>query len=395
MKKKLIFFIGGLNFGGMERVVFIAEQLLRNKFDTYIVTLYQTNSDYKDLTAKIYDLDVPPANGKLGKVIGFVKRLIRTKKMKKELQPDVVFSFGMYSNYLNALSKKNEKIVMGIRSYDWLTRPFVTKKTDEKIVKKFDSINAVSKLISHDAIKLWNLGKKEISTIYNPYNIELIEKKSIESVEDFEFENGIFYFITMGRLADQKGFNHLIRAFYEIYKKFEDVRLIIMGDGNRKKDIEHLISQYKLENIVCLIGGKSNPYKYIRQSNCYVLSSHSEGFPNALVEAMCVGKITISSNCPSGPSEIYLNKILCDIDKSEFVVTDYGILTPCFQYDNSYERKTLQQEEVTYAQAMEYVYQNYSKLIYIGTKAQERVTDFGYEPFEKALISEIDATLKN
>ena len=194
-KKKLVIFIGGLNFGGMERVAFIMADLLKDDYDITIATLYQSNADYT-LKHKTYNLDVPPKEGKINKVLIALKRLMATKKMKALLKPDYVFSFGMYSNYMNALSKKNEKIIMGIRSYDWLTDPFTTLTIDKKIIRKFNSINSVSKLISADAEKYWGINKSDIRVIYNPYDVDLIRKKSIEDVNDFHFDKNSFYYIS-------------------------------------------------------------------------------------------------------------------------------------------------------------------------------------------------------
>ncbi len=393
MKKKLVFFIGGLNFGGMERVVFIAEQLLRNEYDTYIVTLYQTESDYKEISAKLYDLNVPPSNDKCKKAIGFVKRIIRTKKMKRDLKPDVVFSFGMYSNYLNAITKMDEKIIMGIRSYDWLTNPFMTKKLDKKVVHRFDSLNSVSRMIAVDAIDKWELQDKKVDTIYNPYDIELIKEKAQDKIDDFIFDSRCFYFITMGRLADQKGYNHLIHSFFKLHEERNNARLIIMGDGSRKNHIEKLIFEYGLQECIYLIGGKTNPYKYICKADCYVLSSHTEGFPNALVEAMCLGKITIAANCPSGPSEIFLDEPFYNLSTTNFIVKDNGILSSKFQYDDTYCRRELQEEESTFAEAMKYVMDNAGKLSYVGTNACNRASEFGYEEFKSNLLKEIQSVL--
>ena len=211
-KKKLVIFIGGLNFGGMERVAFIMADLLKDDYDITIATLYQSNADYT-LKHKTYNLDVPPKEGKINKILIAVKRLMATKKMKAVLKPDCVFSFGMYSNYMNALSKKNEKIIMGIRSYDWLTNSFTTPIIDKKIIAKFNSINSVSKLISADAEKYWGINKNKVRVIYNPYEVNLIRKKSFEEVDDFPFDEKAFYYISMGRLSNQKAYYHLIKAF--------------------------------------------------------------------------------------------------------------------------------------------------------------------------------------
>ncbi len=380
MKKKLIFFIGGLNFGGMERVVFIAKELLANDYDIKIVTLYQNNADYiKD--DNYYNIDVPPSKHK---IITFIKRFFRTIKMKKKLKPDMVFSFGMYLNYLNILTnifiKHKPTTIVGIRSYDWLTEPFVTTKTDKWIMKHADRINSVSKQIAIDAEKIWDIPLNKNQVIYNPYDIDYIADKATEKIDDFTFERDKFYIITMGRLVNQKGFNHLIRAFDSLSKHHDNARLLILGNGDKKDNLEQMIHDYKLDNKILLLGGKKNPYKYVKKSNLYVLSSLTEGFPNALSEAMCIGTPIVSVNCKSGPSEIITAKDL-DFNNKNFLVCEYGILSPELKADKNYEKKEISKTEHCLSEALSYAIDNEEEMKKIAQKAKDHMKEFSYDRF--------------
>lgn len=386
--KRLVFFIGGLNFGGMERVAFIAGDLLKSEYDITFVTLYQNDADYK-LDNTCYDIGVPPSDTKLGKIIGFCRRYIGTIKMKKRLSPDIVYSFGMYSNYLNALTKGTEKIVMGIRSYDWLTNPFVSAKADRFVVHKFDKINSVSKKIAEDACKIWRLPTNSVNVIYNPYDVEKIQALSQESVDDFNFEKGCYYYLSIGRLADQKGFNHLIRAFHEVSKGDQFARLIIMGNGDRKHDLINMINQYKLNNVIFLIEGKSNPYKYMRCADVYVLSSHTEGFPNALVEAMSIGKLVVSVNCKSGPSEILINESDFDLNGKDYICTNYGILCQELKYDTSYDKRTISAEEKSLSSALIHAKLTGFNSSNNNEEAITRAKSFSYSEFKDRMLCEL------
>lgn len=388
--KKLVFFIGGLRFGGMERVIFIASELLKEKYDITIATLYRTDADYQ-VQIPIYDMNVPPEEGKINKLKVAYRRLLATKKMKKELNPDIVFSFGMYLNYLNALVRNKEKIVMGIRSHDWLTKPFVSTTLDKWIVSKFDLVNAVSKRIAADSEKYWDLDSRNVAVLYNPYDVEYIKQCSNEIVEDYFFDKSKKYIITMGRLANQKGFNHLVRVMAELVKIHSNVRLIIMGKGDKESDIRNLISSYGLEEYVDLIGGRTNPYKYIKHADLYVLSSHAEGFPNALVEAMSVGTPIVSVNCPSGPSEILLgeSEYLFD-DESDYICSENGILSREMIQDDSYVVKSLDRAEKALFNALDYALKNTNTVLTYAANAQKHVADFSYESFKESLISELE-----
>lgn len=386
LKKKLVFFIGGLNFGGMERVVFIAKELLEKEYDVKIVTLYQDTADY-EVKKEYYNLDVPPSNKK---IYIFIKRFFRTIKMKKELKPDIVFSFGMYLNYLNVLSnymiKRKPTTIVGVRSYDWLTEPFFSAKTDKWIMRHANKINSVSKLIAKDAESIWGISQDKNIVIYNPYNVESIYQKSLESIDDFEFDNNKYYIITMGRLANQKGYNNLIRSFSEVVKKHRKIELLILGNGDKKKDLENMIHSYGLEENIKLLGGKKNPYKYVRKANLYVLSSLTEGFPNALSEAMCIGTPVVSVNCKSGPSEILFENDNFMYENDNFYVGDYGILSREMIGDKLYIKKEISLSERSLAEAICYAYENREQMQEIAIKAKKHMEKFTYDKFHETLI---------
>lgn len=383
--KRIVFFIGGLNFGGMERVVFIAKELLKGDYDVKIVTLYQDNADYEK-DANYYNLDVPPSPKKMTTML---KRLVKTLKMIRKLKPDIIFSFGMYLNYLSVCSKylclHKATRVVGIRSYDWMTDPFFSAKIDKWIMRHADKVSSVSKLIALDAEKIWGISRENNQVLYNPYNIQELVNQSKGKIDDFTFDDQSFYISTMGRLADQKAYNHLIRAVDIVVKKHKNIKLIIMGNGDRKECLIEMIKEYQLEDNIFLIGGKSSPLRYVSRTNLYVLSSLAEGFPNALSEAMCIGIPVVSVNCKSGPSEILMGKEKVNFDDKDFYVTDYGILAKEVFADNSYRKKEANDEERALANAIEFAYENMDLMMNNAQKAKEHMKEYSYQRFYENL----------
>ena len=107
-------------------------------------------------------------------------------------------------------------------------------------------------------------------------------------------------------MTDQKDHLTLIKAI-DLIKNVLPVRLIIIGKGKNKKKINFEIKRRGLSKIIKLLGYKKNPYSYIKISDLFVLSSKFEGLPNVLMETMALKKFIISSDCPTGPSEILEN----------------------------------------------------------------------------------------
>jgi glycosyltransferase involved in cell wall biosynthesis len=108
----------------------------------------------------------------------------------------------------------------------------------------------------------------------------------------------------MGRLAPQKGFDLLIRAFASIAGQFKDWRVVILGDGPDRYQLAGLARSLWVERQVTFAGYQSDPLAWLRHASLFVLSSRYEGFPNALLEAMQCGLPVIAFDCASGPSEI-------------------------------------------------------------------------------------------
>jgi len=107
----------------------------------------------------------------------------------------------------------------------------------------------------------------------------------------------------MGRLCEEKGFDLLLQAWSKCRAR-ETWRLRIMGDGDLYESLEASIRTLGLSDSVSLEGKVDRPNPMLAQSQIFVMSSRTEGFPNALLEAMACGVPAISFDCPSGPANI-------------------------------------------------------------------------------------------
>jgi len=134
-----------------------------------------------------------------------------------------------------------------------------------------------------------------------------IKKKSIIKINDnFLNDKKTLNIINIGRFTDQKDHLTLLKAINILKEKIK-FKLLIIGRGKNKKKIINYIDENNLTKFVKIINYQKNPFPYLKKSNLFVLSSKYEGLPNVLLEALTLKKFIISSNCPTGPSEILDN----------------------------------------------------------------------------------------
>lgn len=382
-KQKIGLFIGTLYGGGAERAVSRLSKLLSTKYDVYLILCEDTYMEY-DYAGTLINMDIKDKKGNFFlKLINIFRRINCLKKIKQEYKLDVVMSFLDSPNFVNAFSKVNGcKIFVSIRDFVFAERKskmyhFIFKK----VYSRADIIIPVSEAIKNKMIDLYMLPEKKIQVLYNPYDVEQINQLKLQPIEEDvqAFMDNSFVFISMGRLSHGKGYWHLIKAFSQLHKKYDNVKLLIIGQGNQKEMIENLIHEYDLEKFVMLLGFSKNPFKYIAKSNAYVLSSISEGFPNALVEAMICGIPVIANDCKSGPREIIMEnfdeKII--IDKIKYYPC--GILTPELDSKENWDDKIIDKNEIYLKDAMEYVFKNSKENIKMGKSASLMANKYNYQ----------------
>ena len=112
------------------------------------------------------------------------------------------------------------------------------------------------------------------------------------------------HIVSVGRLAPEKRFDLLIRAFAMLRNNLPDARLTIYGEGAERPALEALIAKHRLEGVVSLPGYTSNLDKVHRSADIFVCTSRREGLGNAIIEAMARGVPVVSVDCPFGPKRL-------------------------------------------------------------------------------------------
>ncbi|NHC34194.1 glycosyltransferase [Scytonema millei] len=167
-----------------------------------------------------------------------------------------------------------------------------------------DAIVGVSNGAARDLEAQLGLAKGKVSVIYNPVvDDELLDKGKAALDHPWFQEGSPPVFLAVGRLTEQKDFFTLLEAF-ELVRRQRLVRLIILGEGDERDELEAAIARLGIAEDVSMPGFVENPYAYMSRASVLVLSSRWEGLGVVLIEAMACGCPAIATDCPNGPSEI-------------------------------------------------------------------------------------------
>ena len=132
-------------------------------------------------------------------------------------------------------------------------------------------------------------------------------KKDTEEINSNKIFNSKDALVTIGRLTKQKNHLFLINSISEVFEKYKDLKLYIIGEGELKPKIENTIKKLNLSHRIFLLGYKKNIFQYLKNCKCFILSSLWEDPGYVLIEAAMSNANIISSNCPNGPDEILNN----------------------------------------------------------------------------------------
>ena len=173
------------------------------------------------------------------------------------------------------------------------------------------SKNKIKKVLIQTIESKKRILKKNIfnNKILNLIRDPIIDHKKINKLKKEKVENKFLrnkYFVSIGRLTNQKNFLFLIRCIKKIIKKEKNFIFLILGEGKDRNKIEKYIQKFRLSKIAILAGYKKNIFKYISHSEGLICTSLWEEPGFVIQEAAACKKIILTSNCYTGPAE-FLN----------------------------------------------------------------------------------------
>lgn len=302
--RKITFFIPNLHVGGAEKVTVTLANYFSQSNSVEVVVLNDSGELKSELSG---DIKVMSLNVKSMKIelFGLLKLIKYLKESKPEGLVCVMWPLTIVGVLANLLSGSNSKVI--VTDHTTFSRTKWVKNRFKKFIFSFSVFLfyrfskhqvMVSNSAARDLENLACLQKNSIKTIYNPIptrgNRTISRKGSVKRI------------ITVGSLKWAKNHELLINAFKIVNKQLVDVELVIVGEGERREELEGLVKNLGLEHCITFTGlqtGKALEDLYLN-STLFVLSSHYEGFSMVIAEALSFGLPVVSVDCDFGPREI-------------------------------------------------------------------------------------------
>jgi len=387
MNKKVAFLINSLDTGGAQKILltlydeFIAQDLMND------IICLENKIDYKlnKSTNVILLSNKKPVRTGIFKFLSIPYFAFRLLLLVRKEKIDIIVSHLYRSNYINVLAQifgsKHKSIIVNHMYVSFEKNKGLLGKTNLFLIRylyaKANALVLISKKMLLDIKKhLKNHGNEIV--IYNPHNKAEIEKKTLKPITEFKFKKSKYYLISVGRLIARKRVEDIIEAMSKLTNTYSNLELIILGDGPEKLKLEKLSDSLNLSTKIHFMGNVANPYKFISHSDIFILSSESEGLPNVIIEAMYCKTAVISTDCPTGPSEILNPKNNNLVKKNtSFLLGEYGILYPIADIDLLVESIKFMIDNKTIKSELE-------------KKAYKRANDFNKEKIANDYIELID-----
>lgn len=170
-----------------------------------------------------------------------------------------------------------------------------------------DAIVTVSHGLAADLRDNFGVQASRLHTIYNPaFRAAFLASADSPVDHPWLAQKDHLVIIAAGRLHHVKGFDDLLHAFARL-RQSVDARLLILGEGKERGNLEQLIAQLQLQGVVQLPGRVGSLAPWMARADLFVLSSRREGLPAVLIEALAIGLPVVATRCPSGPDEILEN----------------------------------------------------------------------------------------
>ena len=326
---KIAFVIDSLRFGGAQKCsIDLYNALTEIGYDVTFITYrndakFEYNSKIKNeiiyipgLSKKYFFDYADRFLAKLcGRLYGYLASFFYAYVFQKKININVYDAVFLISDsgffpFHNIQHKNLFFVAHSHKSSQYLSNS-ATKIMNKWIMKrvfKHKKIVSITHEISDDLKKEFGVKDEQLIIIPNIIDFDRITVLSNETADD-HLDEKFKYIAHLGRHSKEKRIEDLIHSFSNVSRIDNKLRLILIGEGPETNNLRNLIKRMGISDKVTLTGFQQNPYPLLKKVKLLVLCSEREGLPTVLIEALSLETGVISSNCLSGPYEIFREKL--------------------------------------------------------------------------------------
>ncbi len=333
-RKRIAILVNSLAAGGAERIVANLLFALHEDYEVHLLLL-RDEIDYPVPEGQIIEFLSNEKQGGSEAGSNMVRLPIvawRLRKYCTENRIDLLISFLTRPNFAAGLAKKfglETAVIMSERVYTPLfynpstLRGKIGGMLVSLLYPYADAIVPNSEGTKNALIDIYGVEVTYFVAL-NQIPVQNIRTLSIEKVEDVDFQR--FTFVCVAGFREQKNHLLLIDAFKQLEER--DVQLLLIGKGRTFETVRARVAALGLTDKVIFLGQTENPHKYVAKSQCFILPSNYEGFPNVILEALACGTPVLSTDCLTGPRELLAPSAESSIPAETVFHGEYGVLVP-------------------------------------------------------------------
>lgn len=296
-RKKVLFFLPSSTGGAERMTVTIAKMLDLEQYEVKFVIVHPTLGTIIDFIPKNYEIIHIPIHN-----IWFSLTTLRMAHIIQKEKADIVFSSISFLNPRTICAAKITRVKVIVRdSFNILAQNITTRIMMKAFYPMANTIIAQQDEMRMELLKIINrLQKERVVVLQNPIDYTTINEKTKEIKNPFPNDSSINY-VWVGRFSKMKAQDILVKALKILLEKIPNAHVYFIGKYDFKKDYDYSVKKYvdnnNLAHNVHFIGFDTNPYRWVRFCDCFVMPSRAEGLPNALIEAMYLKRPVVASKC--------------------------------------------------------------------------------------------------
>lgn len=299
--KKLLVFGYTMQMGGAEKALSDTLNYLKEhcEIDLYLLDPIGSLMDTLPKSVNVYKMKKNIFDYVLFRFIPFYrKRVINKIANKKDYDAAFGYMEGRCGTWVADIKKDLNKIV-------WIHNDVskfdigISENEIRNTYKNVDKVICVSKQAKEIFCEKYDIDKEKVEVIYNFIN----EKEILEKADKEEIKNGVYTFVNVAKMRDQKRQDRLVMAAKYLKDLGYEFKIQLIGDGPNLEKITNMVKELDVEDKVEVLGLKTNPYPYVKAADFFVLSSYMEGYGIVIKEALLL-KTKVLTTDITGPREI-------------------------------------------------------------------------------------------